>query len=144
MRWFAFAAVMLGCVCSMAQDKPDEKKKDPPKDGNELIIKPSRNIEFTTEEGTWMSLDLSPDGSTIVFELLGDLYTMPATGGEAKRIVGGMHFDMMPRFSPDGKKIAFISDRSGGENVWLVDLDGANPKALTTGRKNAFTSPAWR
>lgn len=127
----------------MAQDKPEDKKKDPPKDGNELIVKPSRNIEFTTDEGTWMSLDLSPNGQTIVFELLGDLYTMPATGGAAKQIVGGIHYDMMPRFSPDGKKIVFVSDRSGGENLWLVDANGSNPKALTTGRKNAFSSPTW-
>src|SRR5687767_364760 len=80
------------------QEKPAEKK-EPPKDGNELPLKPARTLEFTTDEGTWMSLDLSPDGRTIVFELLGDLYTLPAAGGQATRIVGGIHFDSMPRFS---------------------------------------------
>jgi tricorn protease-like protein len=76
-----------------------------------LQLKPDRKIEFTTDEGTWLSLDVSPDGKTIVFELVGDIYTLPIEGGQAKLIDGGMAFDSQPKFSPDGKWIAFLSDR---------------------------------
>src|ERR1700722_7966796 len=84
-------------------DKKDEKKGSP--------LKPDHKITFTTDEGTWLSLDVSPDGKTIVFELMGDLYTLPIDGGQAKLISGGMAFDSQPRFSPDGRWITFISDR---------------------------------
>src|SRR5215469_6160233 len=97
-------------------DKKDDKKDDKDKD-KKLPLKPDRKIEFTTDEGTWLSLDVSPDGKTIVFELLGNIYTMPIEGGEAKLISGGMAFDSQPRFSPDGQWIAFISDRDGSENI---------------------------
>ncbi|HYU91302.1 MAG TPA: amidohydrolase, partial [Gemmatimonadales bacterium] len=108
-----------------------------------LPLKPTRAVDFTTSEGTWISLDVSPDGQTIVFELLGDLYTMPVTGGEAKRITAGPPFDTQPRYSPDGKTIVFLSDRSGSENVWLCDADGSHPRALTKGEKNLYASPEW-
>ena len=90
---------------------------------------PSRTMAFTTSEATWLSLDLSPDGKTIVFELLGDLYTLPVTGGEATRITSGQAYDMQPAFSPDGKKLVFISDRNGSENVWIANADGTKPRA---------------
>src|SRR5689334_24012455 len=97
---------------------------------DELPLKPTRSVDFTTSEGTWISLDVSRDGRTIVFELLGDLYTLPITGGEAKRITSGPAFDTQPRYSPDGTKLVFLSDRSGSENIWICDADGSNPRAL--------------
>ena len=118
---------------------PDSARK---KVGDELPLKPTRTVSFDVSEGTWISLDVSPDGKTIVFELLGDLYTMPVTGGPATRITGGPPFDTQPRYSPDGKTIAFLSDRSGSENVWLCDADGKNPRALTKG-DNLYASPEW-
>ena len=95
-----------------------------------------------------MSLDVSPDGRTVVFDLLGDLYTMPATGGAASRIVGGLSFESQPVFSPDGKTIAFLSDRTGVENLWLANADGTNPRAVskdekTNDRPQIMASPAW-
>ena len=108
-----------------------------------LPLKTARTHSFTTTKGMWMSLDVSPDGKTIVFDLLGDIYTMPATGGSATAITHGMAYDAQPRFSPDGKRIAFISDRSGGENVWLMNADGKDTVALTTGNNNMYISPAW-
>jgi Tol biopolymer transport system component/imidazolonepropionase-like amidohydrolase len=148
MRARAFLALLMMFILSLpfatlAQEdkKPEEKKEE--KKPEELPLKPSGKVEFTTDEGTWMSLDVSPDGQSIVFDMLGDIYTLPITGGEAKRIIGGMSFDSQPKFSPDGKKIAFLSDRSGAENVWLCNADGSEPKAITKGRATMFVSPSW-
>lgn len=128
-------------VHAAIEGSTQEEKKD--KKDEELPIKPTETIEFTTDEGTWMSLDVSPDGQTIIFDLLGDIYTLPISGGEATRIIGGMSFESQPKFSPDGKKIVFLSDRSGAENVWLANADGSDPKPLTKGRNQMFCSPTW-
>ncbi|MFY9550451.1 MAG: amidohydrolase family protein [Thermoanaerobaculia bacterium] len=127
-------------MCAQEKDKEKPKKPDPAAD----INKPredARKIAFETTEGTWMSVDISPDGRTLVFDLLGDLYSVPASGGRANALTSGPAFDCHPRFSPDGKTIAFTSDRSGIENVWLMDADGKNPRALTT-EKDAFVRSA--
>ncbi len=116
---------------------PAAKEEDP------LPLKPSRKVEFTTNEGTWLSLDVSPDGQTILFELVGDLYTVPMAGGEAKKLTSGMAFNSMPHYSPDGKKIAYISDKGGSENVWISNPDGTNDKQLSQDDQSEFTSPAW-
>ena len=92
----------------------------------------TRTLEFTTDEGTWISLDLTPDGETIVFELLGDLYTLPIAGGEATRITSGQAYDMQPRYSPGGSQISFISDRNGSENLWIAGADGSEARPITT------------
>ncbi len=103
----------------------------------------TRSLEFTTDEGTWISLDLSPDGQTIVFELLGDLYSLPVGGGEATRITHGQAYDMQPRYSDDGTRIVFVSDRNGSENLWIAEADGADARALTTGERDNYGSPIW-
>ena len=108
-----------------------------------LPLQTTRTITFTTDEGTWIDLDLSPDGRTIVFELLGDLYTIPVSGGAATRITSGLAYDAQPRFSPGGDRIVFVSDRNGGENVWLANADGSAPEMLTSGMTNRFQSPEW-
>ena len=103
----------------------------------------TRTFSQTATEGTWISLDVKPDGSALVFELLGDLYTLPLAGGIATRITSGLAYDMQPRFSPNGKQIVFVSDRDGSENLWLADADGTNPRALTTGERENYLSPVW-
>jgi Tol biopolymer transport system component/imidazolonepropionase-like amidohydrolase len=108
-----------------------------------LPLEPGRTLGFTTSEGTWMSLDVSPDGEAIVFDLLGDLYLMPSTGGDATRLTSGMAHDMQPRFSPDGSTLVFVSDRSGDENLWLLDLETGEVEPLTQGDGSAYLSPEW-
>lgn len=128
----------------LAQDKPEEKKTDEKKpDPPPLPLAVAETIKFTTNEGTWMSLDVSPDGKWIVFDLLGDIYTLPIEGGTARRIHGGMSFESQPKFSPDGSTIVFLSDRSGAENVWVMKPDGSDAKAITKDTKAMFVSPTW-
>ncbi|HEY6218536.1 MAG TPA: amidohydrolase, partial [Gemmatimonadaceae bacterium] len=138
------ACVGLGAANVTAQNPPS-RDTTPVVGGptNKLPLKPTRVVRFTTDEGTWVSLDVSPDGRTILFELLGDLYTLPIGGGKATRISDGPQFDWGPRYSPDGKTIVFVSDRSGTQNVWLADADGSHPRALTTSPTNQYLSPEW-
>lgn len=111
---------------------------------DDLPLKPERSIAFETDAVTWLSLDVSPDGATLLIEAVGDLYTLPATGGAATRITEGMAFDSQPRYSPDGTRIAFVSDRDGGEDVWIAAADGSDARNLTrAGSLVEFASPAW-
>src|SRR5262249_26840503 len=87
--------LLFAPFAALSQDEKPEKKTP-----EELPLKATDKIEFTTDEGTWVSLDVSPDGRTIVFDLLGDIYTMPIAGGQAKRIIGGLSFESQPHFSP--------------------------------------------
>ncbi len=104
---------------------------------------PSTDIDFDTDEGTWISVDVSPDGKQIVFDLLGDIYLMPVTGGNAKLLAGGPAYETQPRFSPDGKKISFTSDRDGCDNIWIMDVDGKNPKQITHERDRQTNNAVW-
>ena len=108
-----------------------------------LPLKTARTQTFTTTKGTWISLDVSPDGQTIVFDMLGQLYTLPATGGKATAITSGLGFNSQPRFSPDGKRVVFVSDRSGGDNVWIMSLDRKDTLQITKGNDNGYASPEW-
>jgi Tol biopolymer transport system component len=157
--WYVVAAFLLvtifgGAAVSQAaakqqslseqeKDKKEEKKEEKKDEKKGLPLKPDRKIEFTTDEGTWLSLDVSPDGKTIVFELLGDIYTLPIEGGQAKLIDGGIAFDSQPKFSPDGKWIAFLSDREGSENIWIMHADGTEPKQVSRDPNSEMASPSW-
>ena len=129
--------LLLTPIVTLGQE---EEKKDPDRG---LPLEPARWARFTTDEGTWISLDVSPDGQTIVFDLVGDLYSMPITGGETTRLTSGMGYDMQPRFSPDGEQIVFVSDRSGDNNVWLMPSAGGEPTQLSKGVGSYFLSPDW-
>ncbi|MGB9464823.1 MAG: hypothetical protein WBR10_06895, partial [Candidatus Acidiferrum sp.] len=134
-----FAAAILFPVWAAAQEKPA-----PAWDTTQARGK-TRDIDFDTSEGTWMSLDTSPDGKWIVFDLLGHIYRMPFTGGKAECLTqdSGVALNTTPRFSPDGKTIAFISDRKGQNNLWLMDADGKNPRAVFTDKTQRALSPVW-
>jgi Tol biopolymer transport system component len=109
----------------------------------DLPLKPEREIKFSTSEGTWMSIDISPDGKTIAFDLMGDIYTMPAAGGQAMRVTTGIAYETHPRFSPDGKKILFTSDRTGSDNIWYIDMEKKDTVQVTKERVDDFPSAVW-
>ncbi len=111
--------------------------------GGGLPLQPARQLSFTTREGSWISLDVSPDGQTIVFDLLGDLYSLPITGGRATQLTRGMAYDAQPRFSPDGKRIVLVSDRDGGDNVWILSLDLRDTVQVTRGKNDRYQSPVF-
>jgi Tol biopolymer transport system component len=150
-RWFGAAALLGACafvalpaMAAKSNATPTVSADDKKDDKSGLTLKPTRKIEFDTDEGTWMSLDVSPDGRTIVFELVGDIYTLPIEGGQAKLIDGGMAFDSQPRFSPDGKWITFLSDRDGVENAWIMRADGSDGKQITKETHDiGLISPNW-
>lgn len=108
-----------------------------------LPLKPARKISYNTRQGSWMSVDVSPDGQTLLFDLVGDLYTMPMVGGKATRLTRGIAWDTHPRYSPDGKRILFTSDRSGSENIWYIDTEKKDTVQLTKDRDQNFPSAAW-
>ncbi|HUQ82232.1 MAG TPA: amidohydrolase, partial [Gemmatimonadaceae bacterium] len=133
-RLFAAAAILSAVV------HPGSSNAQRP---TELPLKPARTVKFTTDEGTWMSVDLSPDGKTLVFDLTGDLYTLPITGGKATRITDGLPFDVQPRWSPDGKNIVYVTDRDGTDDVWVIDADGKNARQITKTDRTQFLSPEF-
>jgi imidazolonepropionase-like amidohydrolase/Tol biopolymer transport system component len=104
---------------------------------------PVTKLSFEASEGTWMNVDVSPDGKRLVFDLLGDLYTMPIDGGEATRLTTGPAYDMQPRFSPDGRRIAYCSDRDGLWNIWTIEPDGKDARQVSRERRWFVNSPAW-
>ncbi|MGB5346050.1 MAG: hypothetical protein WBN23_07795, partial [Woeseia sp.] len=103
----------------------------------------ARAVNIDTTSGTWMSLDVSPDGRTIVFDLLGDIYSLPISGGDAQSINSGLAWAMQPRFSPDGSEIAFISDAGGADNVWIMQATGENAAQLTKEDFRLLNNPTW-
>ena len=110
---------------------------------NALPLATPRKLTFTTDEASWISLDVAPDGKTIVFDILGDLYTLPVAGGSATRITSGTGWDQQPRYSPDGSQLVFVSDRNGSKNVWTANADGTKARALTKSERINFASPIW-
>ena len=141
---FACAVVLLGCSTQSADDKARQQASVTPA----ALLPPqgnTREIDFTTDEGTWMALDVAPNGEWLVFDLLGHLYRLPLTGGEATVLTASSDnaLNFHPAISPDGRQIAFISDRGGQNNVWVMDADGGNARAVFLDRETRFMQPTW-
>ncbi|MEQ8218541.1 MAG: amidohydrolase family protein [Arenibacter sp.] len=135
-----FALLLLICHTSFSQEK-EESKKDK-WDVNTPAL-PFKNVSITTNEGSWISLDVSPDGSQIVFDMLGDIYTMPISGGTATLVRGGHAFEVQPRYSPDGKHISFTSDAGGGDNIWVMNTDGSEAEQITKEDFRLVNNAVW-
>lgn len=138
-RKLALGLALFSFFPVLAQEANDSIKKAT----KELPLEPARKVSFTTDKGTWISLDVSPDGKTIVFDLMGDIYQMPVTGGKASAVTTGMQYDVHPRYSPDGKSLVFISDKSGSDNIWTMDLATKEDKQITEEKKHNFFSAEW-
>jgi len=124
MRLVPLLALSLGAAHA-ADDAPDAE----PAWDVSTAFGPTHEVEIDVEEGTWMSVTVH--GNTVVFDLLGDLWSMPLSGGEARRLTSGPAWDVQPQFSPDGTELLFTSDRGGNENVWRMPADGGEATALT-------------
>ena len=141
---FLFSSALI----SPAQDEPDadktvvEKDKKPKWDVLNPPFKLS-SVQIDTDETTWSSLDVAPDGKSFVFDMLGDLYVADIAGGNARSLTQDFAWNIQPVFSPDGKKIAFISDRGGISNIWVMDSDGTNLKQVSKEKNNLVHSPKW-
>ncbi len=133
------AATLLGSGLGVAE----AREKDASKKDQKLPFEDEPGkLAFTTDEGTWISLDVAPDGS-IIFELLGDLYKLPISGGKAIPVTQGLGYDSQPRVSPDGARIAFVSDRDGADNLWIANLDGSAARKLSSEEDASVISPVW-
>ena len=127
----------FSCLIGFSQEKETKKWNV------EKPMGPSKNISFNVTEGTYMDIDVSPDGQFIAFDLLGDIYKMPITGGKATLLSGGMAFEVQPRFSPDGKYISYTSDKEGGDNIWVMNVDGSNQHSITKENFRLLNNAVW-
>ena len=130
-------AILAMPPCAFSADEEKNKEPDLPLEGK------TETLAFSTDEGSWLSIDVMADGQTLIFDLLGDLYTLPISGGQAARITSGLGYDSQPRVSPDGNWIAFVSDRSGSVNLWIAKPDGSDARKLSDEAHFEFISPAW-
>ncbi len=136
-QWLAVSALR-------AQDEKKDDKKEEKWDVNAPVgLGSAHEVAIDVDEGTWMSLDVSPDGKEIVFDLLGDLYTIPIAGGTAKPLTHDLAWQEQPAYSPDGKRIAFTSDQGGGDNLWTIDRGGKDPRQISKETFRLLNSPAW-
>ena len=141
------AALLAGAACIATPLAAAPKGKDAKAEEGWSVEAPKgatiKQVSIKTDEGTWMDVDVAPDGQTIAFTLLGDIYTMPISGGTPKRISEGLSWDVQPRFSPDGTRIAFTSDRGGGDNIWVMNADGSDKRQVTKEDFRLLNQPTW-
>ena len=140
--------LFVGTLESHAARKNKKKAKEDteaetPKWDVEKPPYPTHEVPIDVDQGTWMFLDVSPEGDEILFDLLGDIYSLSIEGGEAKRLTQGISWDMQPTYSPNGLSVAFTSDRSGGDNIWTMDRNGENLKQISDESFRLVNSPAW-
>ena len=133
--------LVFGAASAIAAQEASSGDAAP--ENEDLPLPVDRTVAMDMTEGSWISLDVSPDGETIVFDYLGDLFTIPIAGGDATQLTSGMAFDAQPRFSPDGMRIVYSSDYDGGQNIWIRALDGSDTTRISTGSANRAESPEW-
>ncbi|MDT0627382.1 amidohydrolase family protein [Alteromonas sp. W364] len=142
----ALASLLTISSISFADDNnPEAKKEEKPYASWDVLNPPMElnSIDISTDETTWSSLDVSPDGKRFVFDMLGDIFIASAEGGDAEPLTQDFAWNIHPSFSPDGKQVAFISDRDGLSNVWVMDTNGENLRQITKEKSNLIHSPKW-
>ncbi|MEM9547774.1 MAG: amidohydrolase family protein [Bacteroidota bacterium] len=130
--------LLFNCIiitATLAQEKTKWDVNNPPGE--------FKTITINTDEGTWMNLDVSPDGETIAFDMLGDIFTMPIAGGKATAIRTGLAWEVQPRWSPNGKKLLFTSDAGGGDNIWTMNPDGSEATQITKEEFRLLNNAEW-
>jgi imidazolonepropionase-like amidohydrolase/Tol biopolymer transport system component len=151
---FAFVSLLLlasgvfgvgGCATGLERaGEPSAPAADP---GWDITLPrgAARTVDFVTQEGTWMSVDVSPDGRTIALDLLAHIYRVGIRGGTAECLTqdSGIATNFQPRFSRDGRHIAFISDRAGQNNLWIMETDGSHPRLVFPDLLSRHAEPAW-
>ena len=149
MNQFTKAALLLGTAIgasfsggALAQTPPTDDKA-PKWDVAAPTGMTVRQVPIEVTQGSWMNVDASPDGRTIAFDLLGDIYVMPVAGGTPTRIADGLPYETQPRFSPDGRRIAFTSDRGGGDNIWIMNADGSDKRQMSKEDFRLLNQPSW-
>lgn len=133
-------------VMAHAQEEDAEAASAPDEKWDVTLARgETREIDFMTDEGTFMSVDVSPDGRWIVFDLLANIYRVPIDGGEAENLTAdsGVAVNYHPQYSPDGSSIAFISDRKGQDNLWIMDSDGGDPRQVYDDQNARYAMPRW-
>jgi len=140
MKYFKLTITLFFISIISITAQEEDKKWD--------VSNPEGNWDFkevllNTDEGTWMNVDVSPDGTKIAFDLLGDIYIMNTNGGKATALRTGLPFEIQPRFSPDGNTLSFTSDAGGGDNIWTMNLDGSNAKQITKENFRLLNNAAW-
>lgn len=137
-KLLSFTWVLFMAQIAYANEDEEAKKWDVNNPPGEQAF-----VDINTTSGTWMNLDVSPDGRLIVFDLLGDIYTMPFAGGKAKNITNSMAWDMQAKFSPDGSRLVFTTDQGGGDNIWTMAVDGSDQKQVTKEKFRLLNAPSW-
>ncbi|WP_338846107.1 amidohydrolase family protein [Massilia sp. W12] len=136
LRPLAFAAALLLAAPALAKEEKNAWDVNHPPGAKQ-------SVQLDVRSGTWMSVDVSPDGKEVLFDLLGDLYVLPLEGGAARALTRGMAWDMQARFAPDGKHILYMSDAGGGDNLWLMQRDGSGARPLTKEDYRLLNNPVW-
>ena len=142
MQRILFSLFLIFNLNVFADESPgDTEEKDKWNVGSDQFH--TQEVTIDTNETTWSNVSVSPDGKTLVFDMLGDIYSVPLGGGEAKALTAGIEWNYQPRFSPDGSRIAFVSDRAGGDNLWIMNADGSEPYAVTDEAEHLVHNPSW-
>ncbi len=150
---FYLSGAVITFMLALAVGLPAQNTADP---GSEASKKDDKNkwdvlnppfelstVTIDTEETTWSSLDITPDGKKMIFDMLGDLYAVDINGGQAVSLTQDFAWNIHPAVSPDGKRIAFISDRDGLSNLWVMNIDGSGLRQVSKEKKNLIHSPKW-
>nr|WP_136250508.1 amidohydrolase family protein [Ningiella ruwaisensis] len=143
---FAIASsISFSNIAQESIDTSSEETAESPHENWDVLNPPMalNRINISTDETTWSSLDITPDGKHFVFDMLGDIFIVDSEGGQAKALTQDFAWNIHPSVSPDGKKVAFISDRDGLSNAWVMHIDGSNLRQVTNEKKNLIHAPKW-